>query len=180
MTAVKLTVLLSGPEACSACKGACCKELPGECMPSDWFDANGEIDWDLVRRSLSTDEWCIDWWEGDPRFDKYEDRQVSIAPYIRPRHSYSRGVRDPSIFGGTCVFLTESGCRLPEERALSGVIRPAGCRNLVADLKITSGGSIHHRCYSAIGRQFKKEAAAAWLPYHEKLLELVSDIEWGE
>lgn len=61
---------------------------------------------------------------------------------------------------------------------VSGRQNQAGwCRNLIANIKVTSGGKIHNRCFSEIGRQFKKEAAIAWLPYHERLLSIVSEIE---
>lgn len=175
---VKLPVILEGAKACSVCEGACCKEIPGESVPADWSNDSGEIDWDLVREALSTEEWCIDWWEGDPRFERFEDGQVYMAPYIRPRHDKSKGVRDPSWWGGTCVFLADTGCRLsPIRTSPADKVRPAGCRNLIANIKVTSAGKIHNRCFSEIGRQFKKEAAIAWLPYHERLLSIVSEIE---
>jgi hypothetical protein len=175
---IKLPVILQGQEACDRCQGVCCKGLPGESMPEQWMDRSGQIDWSLVRNAFLSGKWCIDWWEGDPRKDGYEDAGYSTAPYIRPRHENSRGIRDDALFNyGECVFLTDSGCSLEAaDRNGSTYVRPTGCQLLLAKIEVVDDG-IEIDCDYADGKQFKRKAAIAWLPYSNKLFETVYEAE---
>lgn len=183
-----LPVIQTGPEACAKCKGACCKGLPGETLPRQWMFSQwpgtpgyNVIDWERVEEAFLSGKWVIDWWEGDPRAEREEDERVSSAPYIRPRHSESRdGLRDDIIFGqGNCVFLTESGCTLPELLIdnPSSPERPAGCTYLTAKLEEKEDGEIELHCDYPDGKQFKRSAAILWLPFSERLYEVVEAAE---
>jgi hypothetical protein len=180
-----LPVIQTGPEACAKCKGACCKHIPGETVPRQWMLSQEPgsqgylaIDWDKVEEAFLSGKWVIDWWEGDPRNDSYEDGSITTAPYIRPRHSGSRvGLIDTLIFPtGSCAFLTESGCSLPEvsdPNDPTSLERPAGCTNLVAKIEEKDDGKIERHCDYPDGKHFKREAAILWIPFRERLLEAV-------
>lgn len=136
-------------EVCRACGGKCCWQVPGECFPED-FDCSEE----LVYEALKSGNYCIDWWEGDPRdLDSEDPEYVEKGEYIRPAHRGMEGViEDPTWDNKACHFLTDNGCTLKYEN------RPKGCRELVPS---ESG------CFSKSGG--KKGAALAWLPYSDML-----------
>lgn len=178
---IQTVTVHEGAEACAMCKGACCKHVPGETAPRQWM-RSGEIDWERVERAFLSGKWVIDWWEGDPRYDDYgyDESRVSCAPYIRPRHSTSKeGLYDNLFFAqGDCLFLTESGCTLPETlgptSSESEYERPAGCAALVAKL-VEKNGEFETECDYPDGKQFKREAATLWIPYSERLFEVAQD-----
>ena len=182
-----LPIIHTGPEACAKCKGACCKGIPGETLPRQWMLSQwpgspgyNVIDWERVEEAFLSGNWVVDWWEGDPRTESYEDDSISSAPYIRPRHSGSReGLYDNLIFShGDCAFLTESGCSLPEvmddTRNPTSPERPAGCSALVAKLEEGADGELQTQCEYPDGKHFKQEAAILWIPFSERLYEAAS------
>lgn len=137
---------------CTACGGKCCKHLPGEIYPSDLEHGQGVME--EVKRMLDTGLYCFDWWEGDPRCPviDYEDKDyVSRGYYLRPVTKGKIGKPFDASWGGVCVFLQSSGCKFPLDQ------RPAGCRNL----EPATDGCIAHID--------KRDAAIAWLPYHEEI-----------
>ena len=112
-------------EICKECGGRCCKRLPGTCHPSDirkLFPAKTLKK--SVLLALNSNNFCVDWWEGKNR-----------KPFIRPATKYKIGVRYDPSWGGECVFLTDNGCKLPEEN------RPTACKKLEPR---KNGGCIPH------------------------------------
>jgi Fe-S-cluster containining protein len=98
-------------EHCKACGGRCCSKMSGATYPNDFKKPLH----DSLVKAFKSGEWSIDWWEGEESLH-----------YVRPRHlkvKWEKSLLDPS-WGGVCVFLTESGCRLPADK------RPAECRSL--------------------------------------------------
>jgi len=144
------------PLICSKCQGACCKRLPGTTDPRDL----GLPSLMEVTQLLYSGRWTVDWWEGDPRFDDWEDHEVSSAKFLRPAIKGREGrLRDPA-YGGECTFLTPTGCELPPEK------RPKECRLLTPEegfqCKLEGWG--------------KKESAIAWLPYNKALERLLEEL----
>lgn len=138
---------------CKTCGGVCCKNMGCHLHPSDVFK-DGIATAEAVRDLLLTENYSIDWWEGDPRNIDYDDpTYVDRGYYIRARH-VGAPVVDPS-FGGVCVMLTPTGCKLSFED------RPLGGKSLIP--KSTATG----RCVSSFTKQ---DAALAWIPYHEQLM----------
>lgn len=136
-------------ELCKKCGGACCKRMPGECFPEDF----GKPLLKNLIEAFESDNWAIDWWEGDPRRD---ENKLEKAYYIRPRIKGVNKLFDPS-WGGECVFLKKKGCILPPEK------RPISCRLLEPEPK--GKGCINH---NGTG---KRGAALAWLPFTNIILE---------
>ena len=94
---------------CSACKGQCCKNMPGICLPEDF-----DHDYSKVKETLKGGRYAIDWWEDD----------IPVY-YIRPALKGKEGkLLDPAWSGTECTFLEEKGCTLSLEA------RPAQCRQL--------------------------------------------------
>jgi len=138
------------PKICKECGGACCNFFPGECYPEDFGDPLLE---NLIK-AFESGKWAIDWWEGDPR---PEEDKLERAYYIRPSLKGVNRLFDPS-WGGECIFLNNDRCILsPEER-------PKSCRML--EPKPKGEDCIHHD-----GTGGKREAAIAWLPFTDVILE---------
>ena len=119
-------------EHCKACGGYCCNHMSGATYPNDFKKPLH----DSLVEAFKSGEWSIDWWEGE-----------TPIHYVRPKHlkvKWGGSLLDPS-WGGVCVFLTESGCRLPADK------RPAECRSLHK----TDGGS-------CVAEHNKETAAIAW------------------
>jgi Fe-S-cluster containining protein len=135
---------------CAMCGGCCCRRMPGALSPEDALHLTGQDNiFDALRVLLSTGDYQVDWWEGDPR----PDGELEQAFYLRPTVLDHRRTRlySPS-WGGTCIFLSETGCRLaPEDR-------PAECRLL----EPKEDGN----CDSGFTKQ---DAAIAWIPYHDNI-----------
>jgi len=134
---------------CKECGGACCKFMPGECFPEDF----GKPLLENLMESFKSDNWAIDWWEGDPRYD---EGKLEKAYFIRPKIKGVNKLFDPSR-GGECIFLKEKGCALSPEK------RPISCRLL--EPKPKGKGCISH---NGTG---KRGAALAWLPFTNIILE---------
>jgi len=94
---------------CSSCQGGCCKSMPGCCTPEDVKRIfPGETLKESVTKALETGQFSIDW---------YEDDQPLY--FIRPSTLTGAGkIYDPS-WGGQCVFLSETGCKLGDNRPMN-------------------------------------------------------------
>jgi len=110
-------------EVCAKCGGKCCKAMPGRCLPEDIrreFPSQNTIE--SVKKALSSKKYQIDRWEGDnPKY------------YVRPRTKGNTEIFNFS-WGGECIFLTKTGCRLSFNR------RPFQCRDLVPRGSFYCGG----------------------------------------
>ena len=137
---------------CSECGGKCCKAMPGACFPSDFKLPGNTM---LLDAALKSGRYTIDWWEGDPRKEKEE---YPRGYFVRPAIKGKEGILIDPTWGGECTFLAETGCQLDEDA------RPLNCKNLEP---IAGGNCKIH------GNTGKQGAAIAWLPYYEKLAELV-------
>jgi len=135
---------------CKVCGGECCKAQPGACYPKE-FGLPSEPN--KVKAAINSGKYCIDWWEGDPRPDKYK---YSRGYFVRPVVKGMEGVRSDPTWGGHCTFLTKAGCELAEED------RPWACQSLEPK---EEGQCIVHE-------GSKRGAAIEWLPYN-KLLEIL-------
>ena len=90
-------------DACSVCKGVCCKRMACHYAPEDFK----EISFDALKAEIEKGKISIDWWEGNKR--EY---------YLRARH-----IGEPIVYGswgGTCINLTETGCSLSWDERPSG------------------------------------------------------------
>lgn len=140
------------PDICASCGGRCCKSMSCEAFPQDIFGTE-EPTYERLINFLKDGNWSIDCWEGDVRLDCGQDipddEYLYRCYYIRPRHVGVNTLFDFS-YGGCCSFLTETGCSLSWEQ------RPTAGKSLKAY-------SVND-CHSEYG---KKEAALAWVPYHD-------------
>lgn len=99
--------VFNATEACSRCKGACCKNMGCHFAPTDFK----EITFDALKVEIEKGFISIDWWESDePQY------------FLRMRHK-DADIVDPS-WGGECILLTDKGCPLSFEE------RPLGARSL--------------------------------------------------
>ena len=137
------------PEICSLCTDVCCARMPGIMWPEDVKRAGGTDNiGDALRAVLSTGNYAIDWWVGDPRGMALD---CTLRGYfVRPRVARRWSLFDPAWDGGPCVFWNKAtGCRLPAEQ------RPNECRNLEPR---PGRECIQHGGY-------KRDAAIAWWPW---------------
>ena len=98
-------------EDCIKCRGRCCKQLPGSCLPNDisrLFPANSLQE--SVKLALNSKKYSIGWFEND-----------TPLYYIRPATLGKYKKFDPS-WGGICILLTDNGCSLPFD------LRPNDCK----------------------------------------------------
>jgi len=136
---------------CKACGGKCCQRLGGGAIPDDIIRNFGGLLKDAVRKALQSGDWVVDWWEGDPRGLAYDSPEyVNRGYYLRPRSKGDSGLFCPS-WGGSCLLLTPTGCKLPPE------LRPYSCRMIEP---VESGDCILHG-------DGKRGAALAWLSHHD-------------
>ena len=122
---------------CSECGGECCKNLPGIFHPDDIQPLTVHN----IATNLALGVWAIDWWVDSTNIY-----------YLRPATVDGHSIRDPS-WGGICVFLTDSGCKLNYRE------RPRSCRKLVP----TVGDG---ECGCKIGKYI---AARWWIDYQQLL-----------
>ncbi len=127
-------------DACTECGGVCCKKYPGAAMPEDF----GMPDTTKLVEALRSGKWAIDRWEAD-----------TPLYYVRPAVTSAIGQLFDYSWGGPCVFLSGTGCKLPPDD------RPSGCRLLEPDVL----GCIEHGAG-------KLEAGEAWQKYD---LEKITD-----
>jgi Fe-S-cluster containining protein len=105
------------------------------------------------RAALLDPQIAIDWWEGDPRgCDVDEEDELPVGYFLRPAIV---GVtrKFHAAWGGRCVFLGDTGCKLPHDE------RPHGCRALEPR---ADGNCVCHD-------GSKHGAAMAWLPYFDTI-----------
>ena len=146
-----MTETYERPEICSACEDVCCAIMPGIMWPEDVKRVAGtDSIGDALHAVLSTGDYAIDWWCGDPHSMSMD--YSTRAYYVRPRCANHHNLFDPTWDSGACVFWNEAtGCRLPAEQ------RPHECRNLEPRPGrecIQHGGG-------------KQDAAIAWWPWHQ-------------
>lgn len=144
-----MTALYSPTKACDLCQGRCCKYYPGCFMPH-------QIKTDMLetlRHKFHAGLWAVDWWEGDPRPGMNE---LTEAYVIRPAIVGAKRLFDPS-WGGQCVFLGESGCKLSWDE------RPDECRALRPRAADDPDGE----CRGVLDKQ---KVAIAWLPFRPEIL----------
>lgn len=136
---------------CSACEGLCCQKLPGATQPEDL----GGVTLGKLLKLLRSGLWAIDWWDGDPREGKY---RLQRAEFLRPAIKGYEGLVFHGSWGGECVFLTNTGCKLSFEK------RPISCRALEP---VKGSHCIDHS--PGEGSNGKHKSAKAWLPYRHLL-----------
>lgn len=130
------------------CGGHCCKAMPGSALPEDFGEP---IHLALFRGLAQSGLWAVDWWEGDIEDGGDLDR----CYYWRATRAESEQIFDPA-WGGTCSWLTETGCREP----FAG--RPSGCRSL----RCVAAGRDWKQCKTDTPHNDKAIAARAWRPYY--------------
>lgn len=140
-------------QLCARCGGQCCLTKPGIEAP-ERFNTTGDLA-AALRDALASGNWVLEEHRGIP----YRPGETAPDPdrliyYPRPATLAER--HQPGITplpgSGICVFLTDSGCRLPFAE------RPRLCRELVPD--------VCFECESPWGR---REAALAWLPWQDQV-----------
>jgi len=149
-------------ELCAQCGDDCCKRLGGAAIPADILRNFGGTLEHAVLAALRSGDWVVDWWEGDPRGLDYDDPDYTPQGYyLRPR---SEGDGDrlmcPS-WGGACLMLKATGCKLPPH------LRPWSCRVLEP--------RPDKKCVSHNGG--KNVAALTWFHYHDVILDAVDVVE---
>lgn len=136
-------------ETCRECGGVCCKFMPGPLFPEDL----SEISVPALVELLTSRLWQVDSY--DSEFFGYFLRPRALGDY------YEDCVYSPTWGRVTCVFLGESGCKLPLEK------RPEGCRTLIPD---PSGPPKDCEVpYDEYHSNVKHAAAVAWAPYQEDI-----------
>jgi Fe-S-cluster containining protein len=95
---------------CSKCQGKCCKNLPGSTIPED-FNLS-DLENELIQ--VLQNNYCVDCYDSD-------SEQLF---YIRPRIKGINHIIDFNHWSGECIFLTETGCQLNENK------RPYNCKML--------------------------------------------------
>lgn len=143
---------------CSACGGACCRNLPGTYAPSDFGRSRKEI-LKNVASALDAGTVCIDCWEGD--LEKIGKESYRTAYFIRPPTINSLGKRVDYSWGGACSNLTSTGCSLLFEN------RPMQCRELIPVAK-TFNCKYPHSRYTRIGMTRR------WLSFSDELSKLAN------
>ena len=172
--------LYLNPTICQECGGKCCKRHPGAAFPDDITRNYGK---DMLAALVSAfqDGYTIDCWEGelgdgypknseygiDDDYDEYYEAEdgYHTGYYIRPRCSKDDDSRLYNYtYGGRCLFLTATGCKLAPE------LRPTGCRMLEPKeggetCKVHGGG--------------KLDSAKAWWDYYEVIVQAAKLVERG-
>jgi hypothetical protein len=132
--------------------------MPGEMSPEDVKRFVGDNNLARALRKLFlTDQFAIDWWEGDPRVGEYEYDQ---GYYVRPKIVGIQGLYHAG-WGGPCTFLSNVGCTLDEDK------RPSTCLMLEP--------TPSHECI--LHGAGKRQCAIDWLPYTQILKEIAEGIQ---
>lgn len=165
----KLPIIgVQDPETCARCGGGCCQGAPGASDPSDLLDEDGDLDELTIFEMLSSGDWVLGFWDGDPR----GGRGVSIVYFPHPAHKKKTDELIERRFSwnlGGCTFLTDNGCKLEFEE------RPYGCRTLIP---IWDEKKNDFACKHMNGDQLdNRRAALNWLPHQEKLMEIAREVE---
>lgn len=131
-------------EICARCGGDCCRTLPGYDSP-DRMRASPDPLRYLVEL-LSSGEWVL-----SPHPWRIDGDEWVTVHYPRPATREEADAGSVVALGtGTCIFLTDEGCRLPFAE------RPTLCRALEPHPSM--------ECSSPWG---KRDAAIAWLPHRD-------------
>lgn len=143
-------------EQCKTCGGACCMQYSGITHPSDFGEEPAEIRKNIAE-ALRSKFFVIDWWEGTV-VDRVDTNSIN---FVRPAHKDSFGLIKDGSYGGVCVFLDEKAhkCMLSINR------RPKQCRHLKPE---KDGCTCDYD---------KRDAAFAWLLYHEYLEYVAAQIQ---
>lgn len=151
-------------QLCARCGGQCCRTKPGIEEPERFLNGNDLTDG--LEQALTSSNWVMEEHLGIP----YGPGETAPDPdrLIRyPRPATLAEQQQPGISplpgSGVCVFLTDSGCRLPFAE------RPRLCRELVPD--------VCFECESPWGR---REAALAWLPWQDQVTDLLARLSQTE
>lgn len=157
------------PSLCSACAGERCKRKPGLTIPTDWGNNEEEIKTNLLK-ALDSGMYCIDPWEGDPRYESYDwdnlpDDYLGEVKMVRPSGSEHVGklFHRPWFEPVPCVFLTKKGCSHSFEK------RPFACKAYTPRFE-----DDEYTCFSlTTGR----EIAIQWVPYQPMMVEIVNKLQ---
>ena len=137
---------------CKECDGKCCKNMSCQVFPCDFKEITVKT---IVKKIKAG--YCFDYWEGG-----IEGKQ-GTAYFLRPQHKgYENKLIDPT-WGGECIFLTDTGCKLSEKD------RPSGGKALIPGKKISD------KCEFIDGWE-KYDSAKAWLKYNDIIEEAISKI----
>lgn len=140
-------------DLCTPCGGKCCESYPGAAIPEDFGAPDVLLLTEKLTAAFNSNNWSVDWWEGDPIAGGSRSR----AHYLRPAIKGASARFDPS-FGGRCIFLKSDGCAIFNDR-------PSGCRGLQPGAD---------GCYPIYGS--KLEASIAWTKYEHMLVRLASTV----
>lgn len=132
--------------------------MPGEATPDDIIHLFGPPLGVALSAALSSGDWVVDWWEGDPRPGLDE---INRGYYIRPRARNDKPKLFNGSWGGECSFLAPGGCELLPQG------RPASCRLLEPK---ANGSCIMH------DNGGKSGAAIAWIEHHDLILSVAGAI----
>ena len=160
-----MTETYERPEICSVCTDVCCAIMPGIMWPEDVKRVAGtDSIGDALRAVLSTGDYAIDWWCGDPRNMSVD--YSTHAYYVRPRRANHHNLFDPTWASGACVFWNEAtGCRLPAEQ------RPHECRNLephwAGSVSNTAAGNRTRRSPGGRGVRSWEQLGTSWSQRHD-------------
>lgn len=140
---------------CNNC-GSCCKKYAGIVFPEQLPDINA-----VVLASKLKEGYCFDRYytilDDDTNFQEAQDEFVY---FMRPQHKGKENRKsDDGLWGGECVFLTDTGCKLTFDE------RPRQCQILVP--------SQNRICSLGIPGYRKRDAALAWLPYQNVIRKIV-------
>ena len=146
---------------CARCGGQCCQTRPGLEEPEAFLD-NGDLAAALAS-ALRSGNWVLEEHIGIP----YDSGDCSPDPdriirYPRPATLLEQALPgwSPLPDAAPCIFLDSTGCILSFDK------RPRLCRELEPD--------VCFECESPWGR---REAALAWLPYQEMVMDTLRQLE---
>jgi hypothetical protein len=144
-------------EHCARCGGKCCKFMPGATHPEQFGAPNKQVLVQNIFHALTTGQWTVDWWEGDPAPD---ERYMGKCMYLRPAIVGREHELEHPAWGGEaeCTFLGQEGCGLEPGH------RPEECRSL----RVGEGGQCGEKDFG------KKESAIAWRPYQNEIHEAIN------
>jgi len=116
-------------------------------------------------------DFIFDWWVGDPRDGDIAlvDR-LSRCYFMRPRVTHDPREIVNTTGAGICTLLTDTGCKIKEERH-----RPIACREFVANPKRMDSDS--ESC-SYPGNEEpierKRRYIMAWVDYQDQIVDLLN------
>jgi len=139
-------------ETCKRCGGQCCKNCAGIYHPDEILKLPDHI----IKQMFESKLLAVDTWDGDPRDEYEEDKELYRVYYFRPRHKNEDHIVSES-WGGECVHLTETGCSLAFKD------RPYQCRALIPG---------EERCTWEPECE-KRFVSVLYIPHQDKIEELI-------